>query len=427
MKFFEIVPPTVNINFVGARFMALVISGIAVIAALVVIFAMGFNYGIDFAGGLEMRVEFTGTAGDVTIGDVRDIMNDLPEDMPLSGVQVNSFIIPGKNVYTIKAKGEENVERVGGDVALQDLSTKLHYYLASLYADRINVHIDLVQPKTPTSLAGVRQAVNELTATMALSDVEVREARGDDDKIMPNQFVVSAKLPAGNVEQGRHAVYQLPLTLPPKIDEVYGENVTNVESVNHGEEAVNIVSTDMVGPRVGATLRKKGLNAILYALIGILVYVGWRFNFRYSPGGVVALAHDVIITAGIFALLQREISLVVIAALLTIAGYSINDTIVVYDRIREGLEKKYRNKPLDEAVNRSINETLSRTLLTSLTTLIVVISLFVLGGEILHDFALALLIGILIGTYSSVFIASPIYLVLEEWFSKRRRAKGATR
>ena len=327
MKFFEIVPPNLNINFVGFRRIALGVSAVVVVAALISIFTFGFNWGIDFAGGLEMRVEFIGQAKDKTIADVRKVMGDLPENLPLSGVQVNSFIIPGRNVYTIKAKGEENVERAGGDVALQDLSKKLLDYLTSKF----------------------------------------------------------------------------------------------------GEGSVDIVSTDMVGPRVGAALRKKGIYAILYALLGILAYVGWRFNFRYSPGGVVALAHDVIITAGIFSILQREVNLVVVAALLTIAGYSINDTIVVYDRIREGREKKYRTTKLSEAVNRSINETLSRTLLTSLTTLVVVASLLFLGGEILFDFALALMIGVLVGTYSSVFIASPIYLVLEEWFSLRRKAKGATR
>jgi preprotein translocase subunit SecF len=198
-------------------------------------------------------------------------------------------------------------------------------------------------------------------------------------------------------------------------------------SVGYGEEAVNIVSTDMVGPRVGAALRKKGVNSIVYALIGIMIYVGYRFNFRYSPGGVIALAHDVIITAGVFSLFHREINLVIVAALLTIAGYSINDTIVIFDRIREGRETTYRRLSLYDSVNRSLNETLSRTLLTVGTTLIVVVALLVLGGEILFDFALAMLIGFSIGTYSSLFIATPIYIWLEEWFVNRRKtkAKGA--
>jgi preprotein translocase subunit SecF len=326
-KFFQIIPDGTHFKFVDKAKYCVPFSVLLVVASLALILIKGFTWGIDFAGGLEMRVELNNGAQNVTISEVRDAMTNLPKDMPLEGVQVAEFVVQDKNAYSIKAKGEENVTRAGGDAALQDLSTKLLGYL-------------------------------------------------------------EVKFGKGNVE---------------------------------------IVSTDMVGPRVGAALRKKGFYAIVYALLGILAYVGFRFNFRYSPGGVVALAHDVIITAGVFVLINHEINLVTIAALLTIAGYSINDTIVVYDRIREGRDRTYRALPLKEAVDRSINETLSRTLLTSGTTLVVVTSLLVLGGDILFDFALALLIGVGVGTYSSIFVASPIFVWLEEWFAARRKAKGALR
>jgi preprotein translocase subunit SecF len=199
----------------------------------------------------------------------------------------------------------------------------------------------------------------------------------------------------------------------------------NYLSSKYGKDNVSVVSIDMVGPRVGASLRKQGMFAIVYAMIGIVIYVGIRFNFRFSPGGLVCLFHDLVIVGGLFSLLNLEMDLTVIAALLTIAGYDINDTIVVFDRIREGRTTKYRTLPIRDMVNRAINETLSRTVLTSGVTLLAVIALLFLGGQILFNFALAMTVGIVLGTYSSIFIASPIYVFLEEIYVKRRKAKGA--
>jgi preprotein translocase subunit SecF len=221
------------------------------------------------------------------------------------------------------------------------------------------------------------------------------------------------------------------------------------------QQDVEIRRVEMVGPQVGKDLREKALFAIFYALLFITIYISGRFELKwmlsgvvaaaligavylfdlfnvsipfligaalivtlvvfwflelkYAMGAIVALMHDVIITVGIFSIFEKEFTLPIIAALLTIVGYSLNDTIIVFDRIRENL-KKFHKKPLAFIVNRSINETLSRTILTSLTTLMVVVTLFVLGGGIIHDFAFALIIGILVGTYSSVYVASPILL-----------------
>ena len=218
---------------------------------------------------------------------------------------------------------------------------------------------------------------------------------------------------------------------------------------------VEIRRVEMVGPQVGKDLREKALFAIFYALLFITIYISGRFELKwilsgvvaaaligavylfdlfnvsipfligaallvslvvfwflelkYAMGAIVALIHDVIITIGIFSIFDKEFTLPIVAALLTIVGYSLNDTIIVFDRIRENL-KKFHKKPLDFVVNRSINETLSRTILTSLTTLVVVVTLFVLGGGIIHDFAFALIISILVGTYSSIYVASPILL-----------------
>ena len=179
-----------------------------------------------------------------------------------------------------------------------------------------------------------------------------------------------------------------------------------------GAENVDIRRVEMVGPKVGKDLRRQGMLAIIYAMIGILIYVTFRFELRFAVGAIAALVHDVTITVGVFALLDKEFSLPIVAALLAIVGYSLNDTIVVYDRIRENMKGAGKSKFLN-TINRSINQTLSRTILTSLTTMLVLVSLFFLGGGVIHDFAFAMIIGVFVGTYSSIFIASPVVIMMQ--------------
>lgn len=169
---------------------------------------------------------------------------------------------------------------------------------------------------------------------------------------------------------------------------------------------------EFVGPQVGEDLTEKGGLAVLFSLIGILIYVAWRFEYRFAAGAVLALVHDVIITLGFFSLTRLEFDLSVLAAVLAIIGYSLNDTIVVFDRIRENFRRLRRSNPL-EVINVSINQTLSRTLLTSGTTLLVVFALALFGGEIIHNFSLALIVGIVVGTYSSIYVASALLVLLK--------------
>jgi len=249
--------------------------------------------------------------------------------------------------------------------------------------------------------------------------------------------------------------YLIRTNKPITTSEGFTVDIEDALKSSTGQKA-EIRRVEMVGPQVGKDLREKALFAMFYALLFITIYISgrfelkwvlsgvvatvligavyvlslfnvsipiliaaalvvalvvfWIFELKYAMGAIVALIHDVIITVGIFSILDKEFTLPIIAALLTIIGYSLNDTIIVFDRIRENL-KKFNRQALDSNINRSINETLSRTILTSLTTLAVVVSLFVLGGGIIHDFAFALIIGILAGTYSSIFVASPILLV----------------
>jgi preprotein translocase subunit SecF len=179
-----------------------------------------------------------------------------------------------------------------------------------------------------------------------------------------------------------------------------------------GEGAFEVRRVEVVGPKVGRDLTRKAILAIVFSWIGMLVYIAWRFEFRYAVGGILALVHDTIITIGAMSLLNKEFDLTIVAALLTIIGYSINDTIVVFDRIRENVRKNIK-QPLAEVINSSINQTLSRTILTSLTVFRVLLALFFLGGPVIHDFSFALLVGVVVGTYSSIFIASAIVLAWE--------------
>jgi len=203
------------------------------------------------------------------------------------------------------------------------------------------------------------------------------------------------------------------IRLVPEVDQDKAEISSQIIDVldQASESRIDVRRVDFVGPQVGEELTEDGGLAVLYALIAILIYVSVRFEYRFSLGAVAALIHDVVITLGVFSLLQLDFNLSVLAAILAVIGYSLNDTIVVFDRVRENF-RKIRKKTSEEITNISINQTISRTLMTSFTTLMVLLSLFFLGGEVIHSFALALIIGVLVGTYSSIYVATTSALAL---------------
>jgi preprotein translocase subunit SecF len=191
------------------------------------------------------------------------------------------------------------------------------------------------------------------------------------------------------------------------------KQIVAVLAQKYSEENIVVDSTTEIGPKVGARLRQDALWAIIAAIAGIMIYITFRFQFRFGIGATVATFHDVMAVLSVFFLMGKEINLVMVSALLMIAGYSLTDTVVVYDRIRENL-RYVRKKSTVEIVNQSLNEVLSRTIITSLTTFFAAFALYLLGGEVIHDFAFAIMLGIAIGTYSSMFVASPIVLLLGE-------------
>jgi preprotein translocase subunit SecF len=202
------------------------------------------------------------------------------------------------------------------------------------------------------------------------------------------------------------------IRIAPRDNKVSAELSEEVlTALRNADSAVEMRRVEFVGPQVGEELTEQGGLAVLYALLGILIYITLRFEYRFSFGAVAALVHDVLITLGVFSVLQVEFDLTVLAAILAVIGYSLNDTIVVFDRIRENFRKMRKVTPT-EVMNVSINQTLARTMMTSLTTLLVLLALFFLGGEIIHSFALALIVGVFVGTYSSIFVAGASTLAL---------------
>ena len=223
-------------------------------------------------------------------------------------------------------------------------------------------------------------------------------------------------------EFGEKEANEYLITMKKTTDELEGlsENVKTALKNRFGRESLEVRRVEMVGPKVGKDLRKKGMLAVTFSILGMLFYIWWRFELRFGVGAIICLIHDVAITLGALSLTNKSVDLPIIAALLTVVGYSVNDTIIISDRIRENLKKMSRGR-LRDIVNKSINQTLSRTCITAGTTLMVVIALFFLGGEVIHDFAFTLLVGIFVGTYSSIFVASPLLIVWERLFPKKKR------
>lgn len=197
------------------------------------------------------------------------------------------------------------------------------------------------------------------------------------------------------------------------------DKITKMLSSNFSDFTPEILKTDIVGPKAGEQLRISGFQAMLWALLMIMIYIALRFDYKYSPGAIVALIHDVVIIIGVFIVMDKEFSLQIVGALLAVIGYSVNDTVVVYDRVREHEERSIGQK-LKAHINNALNETLSRTFLTSLTTLLVGIIMFAMGGGVIHDFFFVICLGVIIGTYSSLFVAAPTILFFDKVFNSKK-------
>jgi len=242
-------------------------------------------------------------------------------------------------------------------------------------------------------------------------------------ELFANQGYDSIMLQTFGAEEDREILLGLPIDSSLGTGESLTTNLQQILQNANTKPEIRRVET--IGPKVGDELKEDALLAVLIALGLVLLYISIRFQWRFGVSAVVCLIHDVLAVVGVFSLFDKEFNLTIIAALLTVVGYSLNDTIVVFDRVRENLAK-FRKRETEELLDLSINETLSRTLLTSATTLFVVVMLLFFGGEIIHDFAFALFVGILVGTYSSIYVASPIFLLLQEKAPPKPAAPSTT-
>ena len=343
----------------------------------------GPRYGIDFTGGAQMRLRFNQEP------PMDKIRKALDEKVPGSSLQQLTGAQEIEVVTPIKDEKELNANRQ----VIEDT-------LKGLFSDASG-KLDVNNSSKESLAAALRPAL--LDAGVPLSDQQVQEVASNIEDYRTSSDV-------GGLLKSFDQLSGVKGVTPQIIDALKKECVLG---------PFTILSADVVGPKVGADLRRQAIEATLYALAGMLVYIWFRFEWIYGLAAVVAVFHDTLITIGLFSLTNKEISLSVVAALLTLVGYSMNDTIVTFDRIRENL-KILRRENLEHLINISVNQTLSRTVLTSGLTLLTALSLLIFGGEVLNGFSFALVWGIIFGTYSSVFIASPILLLAQNVAEKRR-------
>lgn len=375
----NIVPPNTKFDFMkSAPTFAKVSIGLF-IAAVLVIAIKGVNLGLDFAGGHEVSLQF---AQQVTAEDVRTRLNRL---FPKVDTSVQSVEVP-TSTGTFFMTRIERSEAVGE----QELSALRAAFETEYGGAFVNLQYnpdagDVVKVEfTDTATqAGANLAFGRLTTVTEQAGQSVRTVRK-----------------VGREDQKRFEVV------------LEGIGATVVDGMKELDPTVRAVRVEFVGPAVGKQLRNDGIVAILFALFGILVYIALRFDLFYGPGAIICLAHDAVITVALLSLLGAQFSLATIAGLLTLVGYSINDTIVVFDRIRETLGGA-QGEAIDGRINKAINETLGRTLMTSISTLLACFCLMVFGrGTVLAEFGLIMTVGILIGTYSSVYVAAPTFRAL---------------
>ncbi|WP_242395933.1 protein translocase subunit SecF [Anaeromyxobacter oryzisoli] len=391
-KTFDIVPHGTKFDFVGKRHIAVALS-LAVNLAVVIWclpFVHGLNFGVDFAGGTELELKFTGK---IDPGELRTAV----EQMGLKDASVQTYGAEADNAYLIRVgrivlMSEADVKRVV-DAVNARFPVERYSFNAEV-GDKIDFEF-----KTPPD-------VQELQRVVQSAGVNVREIRQQQGLAAGSQSY--AVLTQGIADKISASLADKFAALSPKDQLGHPKPVQRVE---------------YVGPAVGRELRNQGFKAILYAMALIVVYIGLRFDFRFSPGVIIAIVHDAVVTLGYFAFSGREFNLTSIAVILTVVGYSVNDTVVVYDRIRES-QGKYRGRSLAEIVNLSINEVLGRTFLTSFATALSLVGLLIYGVGTIFDFSMGMLVGIVSGTYSTWFIAAPMTIWLEERAAKRKGAGG---
>jgi preprotein translocase subunit SecF len=473
---FYLIPPNTRYDFVGKRNFWLSVSALVILTCVVSMFVRGFNYGVDFAGGTDVQVNF-GKEPRLDAGEIRTAVRTAGyenAEVSIFGDSPNSFLVRMPQIsFLSDAKVEElkkALEQRFADKNPDGTPKPLFRKEGGFLLEGGRVELGLTKAVEVAKLA---QAFDEAKIPLrrgvevtddTVNEYVVRYRAGDmtREQMQKAKADLKAKLGADLVSEDLElrkdrATLRFAKALPvveieKALEEVKIDVADPVEVLRkeRNEYIVHMVGlaakiaedlrkvfpknkifverVDSVGPKVGAQLREDAIAALLYAIIGILIYTAFRFDFVFAPGAVVALIHDALVTIGYFSLFHVEFTLGTVAAVLTVIGYSVNDTIVIYDRARENTAK-YREWTLADVLNLSMNEMLGRTILTSALTIFTVISMLVLGGGLIQDFALALLVGMISGVYSTVFVAAPVTLWMEKLVerAKARRMVAAER
>ncbi len=392
-KFHEIIKPGTNFDFMGFRRKAYTISGAAIVLSLAILIFNHYvrgsmlNYAIDFMGGTQAVVKLDKPKSPAEVRKAMEALGYKQFRVVNADSSDTSYMIRMRSFSTLDDSTLKAIEKA----ITGTFGDEIGRVRISEAGDRVK--IKFIRPKKFSEVLPVEA---KLKALGLKAKVQI-----------PSKMETGNESDSKKKEEATAPVKEYTILLPSM-----GEKLERGLSKHLGVHAT-VQSLEGVGSQVGEKLRINGILSILYALGFILLYIALRFDLKFAPGAIIALVHDVTITVGVFALFWREFSLDILAALLTIVGYSLNDTIVVYDRIRENIVKM-RIRDLARIINVSINETLSRTLLTSLTTFFTVAAIYIVATGVLQDFAFAMGIGIIVGTYSSIFVASPVVIWLHD-------------
>ena len=381
------------------------LSIITTVVSLILILAPGLKYGIDFAGGTNIMLSFN---GDVTDAEVRKVIEESgisePSVQHLGDASSRQYLVQTGAVTTV---AQDKLDAMKAAVAAA-YGAEATFDYNETSGDRIYIRLG----ETPYGNLFEAGSGAPDPAAVTLSGKATELAAALQATLAPAAGETITVSPFGGLSDRKFLVQlqSMQTALEAGLRKAFGDKFKAVDKV------------ETVGPRVGAQLRSDAIKSALVALLGILIYVAIRFDMRYAPGAVLSLAHDSLILLGVLVVLGKEFNLVILAAVLTLIGYSLNDTIVNFDRIRENLDQKTKEK-LPDLINRSVNEVLSRTIITSMTTVLATAAIYLVGGGLVRDFAFAMLFGVIFGTYSSIYVSNSLMLWTTEWFEKREASR----
>jgi preprotein translocase SecF subunit len=441
-KHFTLFNPDANYDFVGRRHVYYALTGIGILASLIALATVGFNKGIDFKGGTKQIMAFTPDA-QVDRASLRTtverVLTQAVGAKAGGDVEVQEFDTGSGGggdkkhfaVITELTSSVTDAKRAALTKQIQVMFPKAEVEWATEGEDRI--FLTLLEPhKITEAYEGLKKAFADagFPKVATSSDVEVQldvnlfrslqmtaAEGGKDQKFIADEEQKLRTQKATELQDKSDTRFTV-------VVEEFKSRLEQGVKQQYGAKFIGVESSTAVSPSVAGEMMSSGLVAILYAILGIVLYIILRFDVRYAPGALIATLHDVILVIGAFSVAQVKFSMPIIAAVLTVAGYSVTDTIVVFDRIRE-MQEKHPDVAVEILVNAAINNTMSRTVLTSLTTFMTSMSIFLFGGGLIRDFAFAMCIGVIVGTFSSIFVASPIFLFLHHRFENKRGGRSS--